>query len=147
MAKAKVIRPLTIELKSGSLDFGTITSIIGQSNIITMSTAGTRTSSLDNTLVSTHIGGIPTFSVTGEKETQYVITLPSGNITLTSEASHTMIVTEFVHNAGVTPTLDTNGKSEFAVGAKLNISADQYPGQYAGTFDVTMKPTRPHRLS
>jgi hypothetical protein len=68
------------------------------------------------------------FTVTGEGNSTYSITLPSSAITLTSP-SGTMSVQNFVSTPSNTGTL-SSGTQEIKVGATLNVSAAQAAGTY-----------------
>jgi hypothetical protein len=49
-----------------------------------------------------------------------------------------MTATTFTSTPTSTGTLSTSGTLPLAVGATLNVAADQIPGDYAGNFAVTV---------
>jgi hypothetical protein len=59
------------------------------------------------------------------------------SITLTTGTDN-MEVDNFVSSLGATSTLDISGQAALKVGATLNVDANQPPGLYVGTFDVTV---------
>jgi spore coat protein U-like protein len=66
----------------------------------------------------------------------FSITLPSA-ITLTS--SRGSLTVDNFSRSGPTPiSLDNIGESYFNVGATIQVGAGQLPGNYTGTFDVTV---------
>lgn len=134
-AAATIVTPISIA-KTVDLNFGAI---------VPSSAAGTVVVGNDNSILGN--GGVTlipqlgthsaaSFTVTGAANATFSVTLP-GNTTLTrGGGSETMTVSEFLHNA--TGTLDGTGAEAFKVGAKLAVAANQLPGQYEGTFDVTV---------
>ncbi|WP_303681620.1 DUF4402 domain-containing protein [Pelodictyon luteolum] len=81
------------------------------------------------------------FSVTGDKSTNYVITLPAASITLTHTTigSNTMTVDTWTSSKVATqPVLGTDGTDTFSVGGTLNLAAGQLSGTYNGQYDVTV---------
>ena len=139
-AAANIISPLGIT-STGSLNFGTLVSM-ATSYTATVGTDANRTLSNDN---AAKVGGIastvtvPTFNVTGDSNAKFSITLPvSTSLTTTSGGeTATMTVDNFVHNAGISPKLDS-GAASFKVGATLNVGNAQKAGSYTGTFTVTV---------
>lgn len=130
---AKVVAPISIS-QTKSLSFGKIApgNLAGT---LTISTNGTKT--IKN---ATEIGGDPTsqgvFSVTGNGNAAFSITLPPA--TSLSSGTHTMIVNNFNHDRGVSPTISGGGSRTVNVGATLNIGANQASGLYAGTYAITV---------
>jgi hypothetical protein len=81
------------------------------------------------------------FSVFGESGRFVNVTLPATPLTITSPNSDTMVVRDFITNAGVNPSfelLPPNGHRGFGVGATLDVAANQPTGTYSNTFDVTV---------
>jgi len=79
-----------------------------------------------------------TFTVGGEPNATYAITLPDDvTVTLTG-AGDPMAVTDFVSSPVGTGTLSGGGLQTLYVGATLNVGAAQVAGVYTGTFDVTV---------
>ena len=79
------------------------------------------------------------WSVNGVSGGRFSIALPPDNsVELNNLNCSSMQLTTFEHNAGTTPTLNANGDATFAVGAALQVGANQEPGVYQGTFNVTV---------
>ena len=78
------------------------------------------------------------FSVTGNKDAFYNITLP-GSATVTNGAN-TMTVDTFEDSKGGVGQLPfaPQATDNFTVGARLNVGAGQPAGSYTGTFTVTV---------
>ena len=80
------------------------------------------------------------FTITGEGNAAYKVTF-GGNATLTrTGGTETMTVTDFITTLGSTNkgNLDANGAGTFGVGATLEVGATQEPGEYKGTYKVTV---------
>jgi hypothetical protein len=78
-----------------------------------------------------------TFSVTGQPNNTYAITLPSGSITIT-DGANSMGVDTFTSSPSGTGTLDGSGAQTLYVGATLHVGASQATGIYSGSFSVTV---------
>ena len=99
-----------------------------------MAPAGTRTTTGSVSLPATT--GSPTaasFTVSGQGNYTYSITLPSVATDIDDNASHTMQVDNFTSNPATTGTL-SSGTQTLTVGATLNVGAGQATGTY--TSDV-----------
>jgi hypothetical protein len=84
--------------------------------------------------------GAASFTVNGQANTAYSITLPA-SVTMTTGdgigATKQIVVNSFAHDQGGTPTLDGDGIITLKVGAThAAIANDQEPGSYSGTFTV-----------
>ncbi len=67
------------------------------------------------------------------------IDVPNGSITITRVGgTETMTVSNFELNGDKNDWVPANTLFEFQVGARLNVGANQAPGTYVGTFDVTV---------
>jgi spore coat protein U-like protein len=138
--------------KTGDLHFGSITPS-GTAGTVTVSPAGVRTSNGGVILA----GGSPTaasFSGQGSRNQQIRITFDILGATLNrtiggaSMTANNFIAQGLLAN-GLAPLgssgtgqrfriAATSGAFSFTVGARLNVSANQAPGAYVGTFDVTV---------
>ncbi|WP_423127260.1 DUF4402 domain-containing protein [Gaoshiqia sp. Z1-71] len=82
------------------------------------------------------------FTVSGDISATYSIALPEDETVTISyhdgATTHSMDVNGFSHSAGVSPALDASGAADFYVGASLSVSANQPPGLYQGSFNVTV---------
>ncbi|MBK7031664.1 MAG: DUF4402 domain-containing protein [Bacteroidales bacterium] len=124
---ATIITPIAIT-KDVDMNFGNIAVSPTLGGTVVLPTAGAHThrwlpSQLSNGTVTP-----ASFTVTGEGNSTYSITLPSSAITLTGP-SGTMTVGTFVSTPSNTGAL-SGGTQEIKVGATLNVSASQAAGTY-----------------
>lgn len=83
--------------------------------------------------------GAARFLVTGDPNRRFLFQLPNSMVITNGTAF--MIVDRFRTNAvppGLTARLNTAGEFVLDVGARLNVGANQQPGEYSGTFDLTV---------
>ncbi|MDD4429601.1 MAG: DUF4402 domain-containing protein [Paludibacter sp.] len=138
-AGARIIAPITIG-NLANLYFGYIVKTSGTNDIILdANSSATRHPSVASSIMTTQTG-TPTaaqFSVTGEDDFTYAVTLPS-SITLAGPTGSTaMTVDTFTTN--LTNDKGTIGEeNSFYVGAILHVNAGQAVGNYAGEFTVTV---------
>ena len=135
---AKVIAPITIEnTGSTSMDFGTISrsTAVGY---VTVTPEGDRSASGGVSVLSASDYSAAPFTVSGEGDAAFNITLPAdGTVELTrSGGTEKMSVDGFDHNS--TLTLSSAGTESFSVGATLTIGGSQVAGEYSGSFSVTV---------
>jgi hypothetical protein len=147
-SNAKILKPITISVGS-ALEFGSMAEkTAGDGGTCTVSTSGGRSSSTLNLAVLT--GATPSagaFTVTGEPEYTYAVTLPS-TITITKVSStETMTVGTLLAKCGAggtdshtaTGTLAAGtGTQTFTVGGTLTVTGSQAQGAYTGTYQVTV---------
>ena len=125
---ATIITPIAIE-KDVDMNFGNIAVSPTLGGTVVLPTSGARTKTGGVTLpVVTGTVSAASFTVTGEGNSTYSITLPSSAITLTGP-SGTMTVENFVSTPSNTGTL-SSGTQEVKVGATLNVGAAQPAGTY-----------------
>lgn len=139
-ASLNIIIPISIE-NNTDLNFG---------NIMASSTAGTvrlnpngnRSRTAGATFISSSPGTVSAaqFTVSGQPNCTYSITLPANNaVLLTRPGGVNMQVRPFRHSLGsATPKLDASGQQIFTVGSTLRVNANQAPGLYTGEFQVTV---------
>ena len=140
-AGGRIIQPLKL-IATQALEFG---DIIKGENTVTVPAAGSRTATNNDLLLTLTSGGrtpqAAEFEIEGEPGLAYVVTYES-NVVLNGPDSATMSVGPFTNNAKLTLPDGTGettaGKDTFNVGASLTVSADQKPGVYQGTFEVTV---------
>ena len=132
---AIVIAPITIEKVSGTdLDFGTVSSS-STFGTVTVPPSGDRIKTGGVSLVGTSYSSVQ-FTVTGEKEATFNITLPADGTVKFKLGSELIDVDDF--DCGSAPTILTGGTATFNVGATLKVPANQQKGTYTGTFTVTV---------
>ena len=125
---ATIITPIAIT-KDVDMNFGNIAVSPTLGGTVVLPTAGARTQTGGVTLpVVTGTVTPASFTVTGEGNSTYSITLPSSAIILTGP-SGTMTVENFVSTPSNTGTLNS-GTQEVKVGATLNVGAAQPAGTY-----------------
>jgi len=135
---------ITINNTAG-LAFGSLAA--GTGGTVTVSPAGVRTGTGGVVLVSSGAGSAASFNVQGftfptTHTHSYSITLPAdGTVTITNGAK-SMAVNNFVSipPAGTsTGTLARGSQTQtLNVGATLAVGSNQAPGNYSGTFTVTV---------
>ena len=135
-ASATVVTARSVT-KGADLNFGSMVSPAAAATVIvdpatTLRTVGTGTITL---LTSGTPFSVASFTANGTAGASYTVTLPTGNIMLTSGANN-MIVNGFV--ADGIAALNTAGSDVFNVGATLNVGANQPVGNYTATYDVTV---------
>jgi len=135
-ATATVVTPLAVS-KNTDMAFGKF--IAGTGGTVAMATNGTRTAGGAVTLFNQgSTSNAASFAVTGEGAYTYAITLPANStVTLSDGATHTMGVSSFISNPSGTGTL-TAGAQTLLVGATLTAASAQAPGNYTGSFNVTV---------
>ena len=129
---AVLVTPISIE-KTTDMDFGTLAASATLGTVI-LDTANSRSISGGASL---H-GGTPTaavFTVTGEPNTGFDITIPTTDIVLSDGASHDLILNGLV-TLGSSSTLATDGTKAIKVGATLNLPANAVGGTYTNASDL-----------
>ena len=116
-----------------SLAFGKFAA--GTGGTVRVSSSNVRTKTGAVTLLSSDKGHAALFSVTSPSTGTYSISLPT-SVTLSS-GSHTVTVDGFESNPAHTGA-DSPAASSLSVGATMTISSNQTPGDYSGTFMVTI---------
>ncbi len=144
VTEAIVLRPLSF-FKVNDLDFGDIIAS-GTAGTVRLLPDGTRTRTGGVTLASN--GGEPArFAGLGSFNRQVNISLGANNIQITGPGAP-MRVHDFEIGSTPTAILSTTplrfrittalGNYNFPVGATLDVGANQAPGDYTGTFTITL---------
>ena len=139
-ATATIVTPISIT-KDVDMNFGNVAVQSANNGTVVLAPAGTRTTTGGVTLPV--ISGTTTaasFTVNGQGNYTYSVTLPSSAVTLSDGASHTMTATAFTSNPSGTGGVLASGTQNLKVGATLNVAAAQTPGTYVSTapFNVTV---------
>lgn len=129
-AAARIVAPITLTAVN-TLDFGTIYN--NAAGTVTMTPGSVRSAAGAN-LSPIAVGQAGSFTVGGEATLTYSITLPADGTVTIANGVNTMAIDGFNHNAGGTPTVPQT----FNVGAVLTVAAGQVPGNYTGTYSVTV---------
>jgi hypothetical protein len=134
-ASAQIIQPLVIT-KVADLAFGNIAAGTTSGTVV-IDTDGNRMGDGGITLITAgSVSNAANFSITGYPDATFTIELPTSILIASSD--NQMTVDNFVSSLGETSSLDAMGESMLNVGATLNVEANQAPGLYEGTFDVTV---------
>ncbi len=136
-AGATIAAAITI-VHTAHLHFGQIVAGTGAGTVVqTAASSPTRTAS-GCTLGNTTGMSPATFTVGGEPNATYAITLPGdGDVTLDDGgAGDVMAITAWSSSPVTTGTLSGAGAQTLYVGGTLNVGAAQVAGSYTGTFDV-----------
>ena len=111
----------------------------GTGGSITMSPSGARSASGGVVLISSAVGSAAQFTVSGDPDLTYSISLPpNGTANLKTSSGQSMALSNFTSNPSGIGQLSATGKQTVSVGATLNVGAQQAPGAYTGVFDVTV---------
>ena len=131
-ASVTIADPIAIT-KTADLSFGTVVPSAA-AGTVAVSTGGVRSVSGG---VSELAGTITAaaYRVAGYGNSAYNIALPA-SVSLTGDGT-AMTADTFVSSVGTSATL-SGGIGSFSVGATLNVGANQAPGTYTGTFNVTV---------
>jgi hypothetical protein len=136
-AGALVLRPLSL-IKKKDLDFGTLAAATTAGTATLDPTTGTVTTTGGVTALS-GTSSPATFVGVGTKNAVYQIRLPTNPITITRlGGTETMTVSNWTLDGATNRHVDAFEAFEFNIGARLAVAANQVPGTYVGTFDVTV---------
>jgi len=135
-ASATVVTPIAISNSTG-LVFGKFAASTG--GTVVMSTAGVRTKTGAVVLLSGTAGNAAAFSVTGDANATYAITLPSTATVTHTDTVTTMSAGTFTSNPSATGTLSAGGSQTVNVGATLTVGSAQTAGSYSGTYAVSVE--------
>ncbi|MBT8317626.1 MAG: DUF4402 domain-containing protein [Lutibacter sp.] len=140
-ARCTIIAPIAITAGQ-DLMFGDVIKGAGD---VTVATNGARTilAAMES---GTQLGTIQPaiFTVAGEAAYTYAITLPADDTVSITEGTDPMLLKTFTvltatdNDADADGTLDASGADTITIGATLQVASDQTPGDYVGTFDVTI---------
>jgi len=145
-ARARIISPLSIALTSGKLDFADLAVSSSDGTCIIDGTK-TRTPNGGVTLGTTSLADVPIFTVSGQADVIYKITLPAsitingpvGSIAMSIDnLTAYQYNTTYTSNLLTAPKLSSSGTEQFTVGGTLNVKGGQMPGVYTNTFTVTV---------
>jgi hypothetical protein len=137
-ATATIVTPIAI-VNAANMNFGNV-AVSASLGTVVLAPAGTRTATGGVTLpVVTGTVAAGSFTVSGQANYTYAITLPAAATTITSGANN-MTVDTWTSNPTPTGTLNGSGSQTLNVGATLHVGANQAAGTYvSGTpFTVTV---------
>jgi hypothetical protein len=136
-SSSTVVTPISITSSNAGLLFGNIAvKSTGGGGTVILGTDGVRASTAGVTLPATAgTFNEATFTVGGEADYTYAITLPTASFDLTDGGTNTMAVSDAVSAPASTGTLAT-GSDEISVGATLTVASAQVAGTYTNTTDL-----------
>jgi len=135
--QAAILSPLSV-LTRGDLDFGTLV-VTGAGTATVNPVSGSLTVSGTITAVGTSAHPA-TFTGTGSKNSVVHIRVPTAPITVTRVGgTQTMTVSTWTLDGSANRKVPASDLFNFSVGATLNVGAAQAPGNYVGTFNVTVQ--------
>lgn len=119
------------------LSFGSF--VAGSGGSVTISTSGARSASGGVLLIPSSAGAAAQFTVSGDANATYTIQLPDNDFVKLSGPGGDMFINEFTGSpSGAAGQLSAGGSQSLSVGGTLSIASGQSPGQYAGSFSVTV---------
>ena len=135
-ASVKVVTAITIA-KDTDLNFGEVVAGSTPGTVIMPPAGPPRTPTGGTTLGSGSGASSAQFTVSGDPNATYAITLP-GPTTLSDGGSNTLTVNTFTSTPSGTGALSGGGTEILKVGATLQVPATQPSGTYTGSFMVTV---------
>jgi Domain of unknown function (DUF4402) len=137
-ATATIITPIAIA-NAVNMNFGNV-AVNATPGTVVLTPASTRTATGGVTLPAvTGVVAAGSFTVTGQANATYAITLPGAATTITSGANN-MTVDTWTSTPTPTGTLSAGGTQTLNVGATLHVAASQAAGTYVSgvPFQVTV---------
>lgn len=139
-ANLNIVIPIAIE-NNTELNFGIIVAS-GSAGTVRITPTGTRSRTGGATFISSMPGTVSAaqFTVNGMSNATYSLTLPSNTaVRISSPGGVDMQVRQFRSSLdSQAPKLNSSGTQTFTVGATLRVNANQAPGIYTGTFNITV---------
>lgn len=119
------------------LSFGSF--VAGSGGSVTVSTSGARSASGGVLLIPSSAGAAAQFTVSGDANATYTIQLPGNDFVKLSGPGGDMFINEFTGSpSGAAGQLSASGSQSLSVGGTLSIASGQSPGEYSGSFSVTV---------
>ncbi len=120
-----------------ALSFGSF--VAGNGGSVTVSTSGNRNAGGGVVLVPSSQGTAAQFTVSGDPNATYTIQLPGNDFVKLTGPGVDMLINDFTSTpSGVGGLLDAGGSQTLSVGGTLTTGSDQAPGDYSGSFSVTV---------
>lgn len=116
------------------LAFGKFAAGLGGS--VTVSPAGARSAGGAVVLVASGGASPALFSVSGDPNLTYAISLPANGTVSLAAGANTMTVSNFTSSPSPIGQLSAGGTQTLSVGATLSVGSNQPTGNYLSSFDV-----------
>ena len=144
-SQAEIVEPITVT-KTTNLDFGKIVAhSTGIGRVRINARNGNRTHNANTSVLGTTGFSRALFDVTGEARRFVILSTSSNTITLTGPGTPMTVDRLRVsrNNRGQRSLprryrIPRSGSMEIGFGGRLNVPANQTPGIYTGTFDLTV---------
>jgi subtilase family serine protease len=135
-SNATIVAPLSINVINPFLAFGQVVpSEASGTVVITANGGGTTRTATGGTSVMPGPFGASVFFVTGETGSPVTVVLPSS--ILVNSGANTMTVDTFQSSPSSPYNQPASGQF-LSVGGTLHVAANQSPGTYSGTFEVSV---------
>lgn len=135
-ANARIITAISIT-PGTALNFGDVVPSAA-AGTVTVDSAGVRTSAGGASLGNATGVAAGAFTVGGQANATYAITLPANGVVTVTSGANSMAVNNFTSNPAATGNLGAGGSQALAVGATLSVGINQAAGSYTGTYQVTV---------
>lgn len=120
-----------------ALSFGSF--VAGSGGSVAISTSGARSASGDVYLFPSSEGTAAQFTVSGDPNATYTIQLPGNDFVKLTGPGADMGINDFVSSpSGTGGQLSATGSQTLSVGGTLSVGSGQTPGDYSGSFTVTV---------
>lgn len=135
---ATVVTPITIS-KTVDLSFGKIVPGVSSGTVV-LAPANNARAVTGGTTLGNSPGAAATFTVSGQVDATYSITLPGSAITLSDGSEHTMTAGTFTSDPTPTGTLSGAGSGTLKVGGTLNVdtSTNNPTGTYTNAAGLSV---------
>jgi hypothetical protein len=127
--------PITVSTLA-QLSFGKLAA--GSGGTVVMATSGSRTKTGGVVLLSTGPGSTAIFRLQGTPSQAFIVTLPGNTTVNMSSGAESVRVTDFTVSPGSTGTFNGVGTQNLTIGATMNVDSNKVPGDYSGTFSITI---------
>ncbi len=127
---------IAIESMQG-LSFGSF--VAGSGGSVRVNTSGVRSAGGDVLLVPSSESSAARFTVSGDANATYTIQLPGNDFVKLAGPGADMTINDFASSpSGAAGQLGAGGSQTLSVGGTLSVASGQAPGNYSGTFSVTV---------
>jgi hypothetical protein len=110
----------------------------GSGGTVTIGPSGARSHGGSVVLLPSAGGSAAQFGVSGEPSTSYAITLPANGTVHLASGANSMAVNSFSSSPNAVGQLSLGGSQTLSIGATLNVAGNQPPGNYSGSFNVSI---------